>query len=129
MVTSMFEVLCACVVILYLLYYYYTADFNYWTSRGVNGPKPTVFFGNTGKFMLGKKCLGDLYKEIYEGYPKEAVVGLFLREKPALLLRDPEFIKQVLIKDFPAFADRLGNVYDKVFMNFVRTLIIDNYYP
>lgn len=110
---DMFEILCACVVILYLLYYYLTADFDYWRSRGINGPKPIPFFGNTIEFMLGKQCMGDFYKEIYDRYPKESMVGMFLRGRPALLLRDPDYIKQVLIKDFTVFADRQAMVYEK----------------
>lgn len=113
------EILCACVVILYLLYYYLTADFAYWTSRGINGPKPVLFFGNIAEFMLGKKCIGDIYKEIYDQYSKESMVGMFVRGNPALILRDPKYIKQVLIKDFVIFADRDAIVYEKVFLNFV----------
>lgn len=119
MIAGMFEILCACVVILYLLYYYLTLDFDYWTSRGINGPKPVPFFGNIAEFMLGKKALGDVYTEIYFRYPKEAMVGAFLRGNPVLVLRDPEYIKQVLIKDFATFANRQGIVYEKVFFNFI----------
>ncbi|NP_001306576.1 probable cytochrome P450 6a14 [Solenopsis invicta] len=110
---GIFEILCACVVILYLIYRYVTADFNYWTSRGINGPKPVPFFGNVAKFMMGKKCLGDVYKEIYDQYPTESVVGIFRRTRPVLLLRDAKYIKQVLIKDFATFTDRNAFVYDK----------------
>jgi len=116
MIAGIFEILCACVIILYLLYYYLTADFDYWTSRGINGPKPIPFFGNVAEFILGKKCMGDIYKEIYDRYSKESLVGIFLRGNPVLLLRDPEYIKQVLIKDFATFADRIGIVYEKVLM-------------
>ncbi|XP_012543143.1 cytochrome P450 6a2 [Monomorium pharaonis] len=110
---GMLEIFCACVAILYLFYYYLTADFNYWKSRGINGPKPVPFFGTIADFMLGKKCLGDVYNEIYERYPKDSMVGIFMRGNPALVLRDPVYIKQVLIKDFTVFTDRMALVYDK----------------
>ncbi|XP_011159731.1 probable cytochrome P450 6a14 [Solenopsis invicta] len=110
---GLFEILCACVVILYLIYRYVTADFDYWTSRGINGPKPIPFFGNVAKFMMGKKSLGDMYKEIYVQYPTESVVGVFLRGRPVLLLRDPKYIKQVLIKDFATFIERSTFINDK----------------
>ncbi|KAL6255993.1 hypothetical protein P5V15_013228 [Pogonomyrmex californicus] len=113
MAAGMFEILCVCVMILWLLYYYLTADFDYWTSRGINGPKPIPFFGNIAEFMLGKNCLGNFYKKIYDRYTKEPMVGLFLRGNPALMLRDPDYIKQVLIKDFAVFSDRDGKVYEK----------------
>lgn len=120
MAIEVFEILCACVIILYLLYYYLTVDFAYWKSRGINGPKPVLFFGNIAEFMLGKKSMCNIYKDIYDRYPKESMVGIFLRRNPVLVLRDPEYIKQVLINDFAVFADRLGIVYEKVFLlNFV----------
>lgn len=113
MATGMLEILCACVMILYLLYYYLTADFDYWTSRGINGPKPIPFFGNIVEFLMGKKNMGDFYKEIYDRYPKESMVGVFLRGNPVLVIKDPEYIKQVLIKDFTIFANRHSKVYEK----------------
>ncbi|KAG5322006.1 C6A22 protein, partial [Acromyrmex heyeri] len=109
----MFEILCTCVVILYLFYYYLTADFDYWTSRGINGPKPIPFFGNIVEFLMGKKNMSDFFKEIYDRYPKESMVGVFLRGNPVLVIKDPEYIKQVLIKDFTTFADRHSHVYEK----------------
>lgn len=109
-----FEILCGCVVILFLLYYYFTADFGYWTSRGVNGPKPIPFFGNIAKFLLGKRSMGDIFKDVYEEFPKEPIVGMFWYREPVLVLRDPEFIKKVLIKDFSTFPERRQLVFDKV---------------
>ncbi|EZA59932.1 Cytochrome P450 6a2 [Ooceraea biroi] len=108
-----FEILCACLVILLLLYYYVTYEFDYWTSRRVNGPKPVPFFGNTKNFILGKMCMGDVFKSIYDKYPKERMVGAFIRGEPVLVLRDADDIKQVLIKDFTTFPERHSEVYEK----------------
>lgn len=109
-----FEILCGCAAILFLLYYYLTADFDYWTSRGVNGPKPVPVFGNIINFVLGKRSLGDVLKDVYEKFPKEPIVGMFMLGEPVLLLRDPAFIKKVLIKDFSVFSERRETVYEKV---------------
>jgi len=109
-----FEILCGCVMILFLLYYYLTIDFDYWTSRGVNGPKPVPLFGNIAKFIFGKRSLGDIFKDVYEKFPKEPIVGMFWQGEPILLLRDPDFIKKVLIKEFYAFPNRRQLVYEKV---------------
>jgi len=109
-----FEILCVCLAILLLLYYYLTYDFYYWTSRGVNGPKPVLFFGNIADFITGRTCLGDIFKRIYDEYPQERVVGAFMRGEPVLILRDTEYIKQVLIKDFTAFPERHTLVCEKV---------------
>jgi len=109
-----FEILCACLAILLLLYYYITYDFDYWTSRGVNGPKPVPFFGNIADFIIGRACLGDIFKRMYNEYPQERIVGAFMKGEPVLILRDAEYIKQVLIKDFAVFPERHTKVCEKV---------------
>lgn len=38
----------------------------------------------------------------------EAVVGIYVINKPALIIREPELIKSVLIKDFNRFSNRYG---------------------
>lgn len=109
-----FTILCVLVAILLLFYYYVTYDFDYWTSRGVNGPKPRAFFGNISEYMLGKKSLGDILKDIYDAYPNERVVGIFVKGDPVLMLRDEECIKHMMIKDFSLFAERPEPVFEKV---------------
>lgn len=121
MAAGAFEILCACVAILFLLYYYLTADFDYWTSRGVNGPKPVVVFGNITNHVFGKRSLGDVLKDVYEKFSKEPVVGMFIFGEPVLLLRSPEFIKKVLIKDFSTFPNRRQTVYEKVRLHSAHT--------
>ncbi|XP_014475207.1 PREDICTED: cytochrome P450 6j1-like [Dinoponera quadriceps] len=107
------EILCVCVAILLLLYYYATADFDYWKSRGVKGPKPIPWFGTIASHLLSKICMGSYLRKIYEEYPDEAMVGVFFRGQPKLVIRDPELIKHVLIKDFTAFPERDVRVHEK----------------
>lgn len=117
MAAGAFEVLCGCLVLLLLIYYYLTINFNYWKSLGVNGPNPIPFFGNISRFYLGKMSLGDYLKEIYDYYPQESAVGIYIGREPALVLRDPEYIKHVLIKDFSYFGDRVHDIFEKVILH------------
>ncbi|XP_019700692.1 cytochrome P450 6B5-like [Harpegnathos saltator] len=105
-------ILFVCVTIL-LSFYYCLANFDYWKSRGVKGPQPIPFCGTIAKHLFKKICLGAYLREIYEQYPDEAMVGVFFREQPALVLRDPDLIKHVLIKDFSVFPEREIAVFDK----------------
>lgn len=109
-----FAVFCGFVTFLLLLYYYLTADFNYWKSRGVTGPKPIPFCGTIANSMLNKICIGSYLRKLYEEYPNETMVGMFFRGQPALLLRDAKLIKDVLIKDFPIFPERNVSVQEEV---------------
>ncbi|CAG4996087.1 unnamed protein product [Parnassius apollo] len=57
--------------------------------------------------------MGVVFKEIYDAYPNEKVVGLFRMTTPCLLLRDLDVIKHVLIKDFDCFSDRGASFGEK----------------
>ncbi|KAH9628323.1 hypothetical protein HF086_018255 [Spodoptera exigua] len=90
----------------YLLYLYFTRTFNYWKSRKVRGPQPTVFFGNIKESALRQKNIGVVMQEIYNKYPNEKVVGVFRMTSPCLLIRDLDILKHIMIKDFEVFTDR-----------------------
>ncbi|XP_047996585.1 cytochrome P450 6B5-like [Leguminivora glycinivorella] len=88
------------------LYCHFTKYNNYWNERNIIGPKPTFFFGNLKDTMLRRKPFGHVLKDIYDMYPKEKVVGIFVMRSPELLIRDLDVIKNILIKDFDTFPNR-----------------------
>ncbi|KAJ2949665.1 hypothetical protein O0L34_g15591 [Tuta absoluta] len=92
--------------ILYFVYWYITRNFNFWKNRNVAFVEPVPFFGNIKESALKQKFIGEILQDIYAKFPKEKVVGIYTMTTPALLLRDPDIIKQVMIKDFDLFADR-----------------------
>ncbi|XP_013192856.2 cytochrome P450 6B7 [Amyelois transitella] len=93
-------------VLLYAFYLFSKRKHNYWKQKGVKSPDPMPVVGNFGKVMLLKESVQKLFQNTYKQYPNEKIVGLYRGFTPMLLLRDPELIKQVLIKDFPLFQDR-----------------------
>ncbi len=60
-----------------------------------------VLFTMRNSFYL---YLSDVYKD--PKMSKAAAVGIYILTKPALVLREPELIKSVLIKEFPKFSNR-----------------------
>lgn len=100
--------------ILFLLYYYVTYKFDFWRKRGVQGPKPIPFFGNFLDVFLTKASVSDCFTNAYFNYKDEPLVGMFLGSTPLLVVKDPDLIKDVLIKDFPCFADRTLGPVDEV---------------
>lgn len=114
-----FEILCGIAAVMVVLYYYITRNYNFWKSRGVPGPKPTPPFGNMREIMFATRSTNEYLTEIYHEYKDEPMVGLFMRTTPILVLKDPELIKDVLIKDFSKFAHRGFNTLDKVRARFV----------
>lgn len=100
------EILCGLALALIVLYCYLTIRYNFWTSRGVPGPKPTLLFGNIMKSMFGKESLPQLLTRNYNDFKNEPMIGIFLRTVPVLMVKDPDLIKDILIKDFSKFANR-----------------------
>ena len=111
---GLIEIFCISVVIFLLLYYYCTSTFDFWTIRGVRGPKPLPFLGNLKDVFFARLSFGNYLKIAYDEFKNEPMVGIFARRTPFLLLRDPDLIKDILIKDFRKFADRGIKIHEKV---------------
>lgn len=93
-------------VIAVRFYLYLAANQNFWKKRGIPGPEPELAFGNVRMMMRGKEGAPSFTTRLYNEYKDQPVIGFFLRRQPVLLIKDPELIKEVLIKDFSKFANR-----------------------
>lgn len=87
------------------IYLYFKQIFGYWEHQGFPYIKPKFPFGNLASVALGKSSFGI---RIYELYKKstERIVGIYLFFQPALLVRDAELVKHILVSDFDSFHDR-----------------------
>lgn len=102
----MLEILVFFITTVYLLYNFFTSSFNHWKDRGIPFLKPTVFFGNVKDNFLNKKSLFEVQKDIYTALYPNKIGGYFELKNPSLMVRDPELIEKILIKDFSHFHDR-----------------------
>nr|XP_012224505.1 PREDICTED: cytochrome P450 6k1-like [Linepithema humile]XP_012224506.1 PREDICTED: cytochrome P450 6k1-like [Linepithema humile]XP_012224507.1 PREDICTED: cytochrome P450 6k1-like [Linepithema humile] len=107
-------------------YLFMTRKFNYWKNRGVTELQPTPFFGNFTDCMLFKKSPGYLMKDFYDQGKGLPYLGFFILDKPVLLIRDRELVKDVLIKDFNYFADRYSTADTKDRMGYVNLFFLKN---
>ncbi|KAJ8874021.1 hypothetical protein PR048_024861 [Dryococelus australis] len=81
--------------------------YKYWERKGVPYiPPPSFLFGNTRDFTLMKRGIAYVMADIYKENEGKPFVGLFQSRQPLLLARDPEFVKQVIVRDFVHFMDR-----------------------
>jgi cytochrome P450 family 6 len=94
------------VCILAAVYVYFKVSFNYWKKRNVPHVKPTFPFGNFGDKLLLRASLGHVFENIYKELDGEKYGGTYSLTKPGFLFRDPDIIKNVLVKDFSSFHDR-----------------------
>jgi len=106
-------------------YFYVTRNFNFWQKLGVSYLKRTPFFGNLKDCVLLKTTIGEQLQRIYNEQSDKPYVGIFSFDKPSLLICDLELVKNILVKDFQNFVDRIFSVeerFDPLFGNVLTIL-------
>ncbi|XP_071444833.1 cytochrome P450 9e2-like [Hetaerina americana] len=95
-------------VLIGLLYIYTTKNFDYWKKRGIPEVKirPIPFFGHTWKVMLGLKSFNEGFSDVYNSLGDEPYGGFMQSINPAIMIKDPELIKHILVKDSIIFLER-----------------------
>lgn len=92
---------------------------NYWIGFNIPSIPAKILVGNLGKLIRLKRSLPEVFHDMYsnEKFKDSPVVGITVLTQPALLIRDPEIIKHVLVKDFNSFSNRFTKTdphYDKM---------------
>ncbi|XP_059615023.1 probable cytochrome P450 6a13 [Phlebotomus argentipes] len=78
-------------------------NYSYWQRDGVPGPNPSILTGNIGPAIAQKKHLGMLADDWYKKFSNLPFIGYYNVLTPAIMIRDVELIKNVLIRDFTSF--------------------------
>jgi len=82
------------------LYLYFTRNVNFWQQLGIPYVKPKPFVGNLKDCVLLKTTIGEQLQRIYNEHSDKPYVGIFSFDKPCLLIRDRDLVKNILVKDF-----------------------------
>nr|AZP56676.1 CYP6K1c [Locusta migratoria migratoria] len=89
-----------------ILYVIFKIDYTYWKKKGVPYLEPTFPLGNGWDTTLMKKNFGEVLRDVYFETEGRDFVGIYSLNNPLLIVRDPEMIKTILVKDFNYFPDR-----------------------
>lgn len=79
--------------------------YNYWKRKGVPYLKPTFPFGSFAKGFFQIISIDDQVREIYDS-SSGPFIGVYSLLQPVMVIRDPELIRTILIKDFASFPYR-----------------------
>uniref|UniRef100_A0AAT9UTT9 Cytochrome P450 6PZ26 n=1 Tax=Maconellicoccus hirsutus TaxID=177089 RepID=A0AAT9UTT9_MACHI len=109
-ISSMLLLTC---VILYL-YRIWKNAYLFFEKLGIPYLKPNFLFGNMTDAILLRKSLVDVNLDLYRKLEPYKFAGIFNSMKATVMIRDPELLKHVLVKDFAYFSDRGINVDEKV---------------
>lgn len=107
-------------ICLTLIYSYYANKFTFWSSRGVDGPRPLPLLGNLLEMLF--KSQFELDMKRIEQYGQ--IYGIYEGASPIITIADPVILKQIMVKDFHMFPDRrpimTSNEIFKYFLTSIR---------
>ncbi|XP_030375130.1 probable cytochrome P450 6w1 [Scaptodrosophila lebanonensis] len=106
MSTDLFLLIATAAVAFYI---WQRRKYSYWQKLGIKYITPSPFFGNVRELLTGKV---SFFHQIYKlhtspGYEQEPLVGVYLMQRPGLLIRDLDLIKRIMIKEFSCFSNRV----------------------
>jgi cytochrome P450 family 6 len=88
------------------VYIFFKWSFTYWKKRNVPYIEPIFPFGNFKDMILTRKPFVDICADIYNKLEGHKYGGMYIFTSPRFIFRDPDLIKDVLVKDFSTFHDR-----------------------
>lgn len=94
------------ILLIGILYLYFTWTFDFWENLNIPFKKPTIIFGNFGDLLLFRKSQPEGIKEIYNWFQDARFFGVYRVRSPILIVRDPELVKNIYVKDFGCFTNR-----------------------
>ncbi|EZA57481.1 Cytochrome P450 9e2 [Ooceraea biroi] len=98
------------IVILSIYYFFNFWNSNFFKKHGVMHVPPVPIFGNITPIMFRRKAFPDYMITLYNKFADAKYFGCYATTTPVFVLRDPEIIKSVLIKNFDSFPDHIFHV-------------------
>ncbi|XP_055529196.1 cytochrome P450 9e2-like [Wyeomyia smithii] len=89
------------------VYYFITRKKHYFHHKPIPSMRFKLPLGNTAPLYLRQGSFGGFVESIYNQFRGVKVFGMFDLNEPVFVLRDPALIKQVGVKDFDHFTDRV----------------------
>ncbi|XP_037036766.1 cytochrome P450 6l1-like [Bradysia coprophila] len=100
------------IALLTLSYLWLRNRYSYWERLGVPGPKPVYVFGNLLKQLTFQEHISIAHKRWHNTYNNVPYLGFYKLLQPAVMIRDPELQREILVKAFMNFHQNDVTVSD-----------------
>lgn len=92
-------------LISYAFYKWATLRNDYFVKRNLPFRKPAFLFGSITGLYSAKYTAPGFTQMVYNWFPNDKLFGVFTFRKPVLVVRDPDLLKQLAVKDSDHFED------------------------
>ncbi|KFB49803.1 AGAP012296-PA-like protein [Anopheles sinensis] len=89
----------------YAFYGYVTKNNKYFEGKPIPCLPIEPLFGSTRQLLTRKISSHDFMRQVYDQFSNVKIFGLFDLVTPVFLVRDPELIKRIAVKDFDHFVN------------------------
>ncbi|CAG4989294.1 unnamed protein product [Parnassius apollo] len=103
-----FVILVLLLLVLLTIFHYTSDGRKYWLHRKVPYREPCPIFGNFGATLTMRRSYTNMLQFFYDSFRDEKYVGIFQARRPTLLVIDLDIVKNIFIKDFACFSDRIS---------------------
>lgn len=87
------------------IYIFYKRQYEYWSTQNIRVTIPKFPLGDIYETGFSKN-IGIVLKEIYDKFGGERYNGMWFFYRPYIMIRDPDLIKLMLVRDFNNFKHR-----------------------
>ncbi|KAK9885353.1 hypothetical protein WA026_010850 [Henosepilachna vigintioctopunctata] len=87
-----------------LLYYWLTKPYKYWSKKNVKTGKLSIF-GDVFGILFARESITENTQKLYDSLKDVRYVGVYQFRIPSLLIKSPELIKQICVKEFDHFLN------------------------
>ncbi|XP_018561044.1 cytochrome P450 6k1-like isoform X1 [Anoplophora glabripennis] len=100
------------------MYIYSTRKYDYFKKRNIHYEKPIPLFGSIFPVLSMKTTIGEWLRQLCNS-TSAPYFGIFVFDEPYIIIKSPEIIKHILVKDFSNFSDRtvLAPKHNKIMSN------------
>ncbi|XP_055529188.1 probable cytochrome P450 9f2 [Wyeomyia smithii] len=93
------------VSILAYIYHWITRNNGYFHDKPIPSLAVKPFFGCSASLLLKQTTFSEFILTMYNKFPNVKVLGVFDTTTPMFVIRDPQLIKRIGVKDFDHFVD------------------------
>ncbi|XP_011705828.1 PREDICTED: cytochrome P450 9e2-like, partial [Wasmannia auropunctata] len=87
------------------LYYFILSKLSYFERLKIPHERPIPFFGNMAPFVFRRISFTEQLQRIYNLFPDAKYFGFYEFMTPNYVIRDPDLISTIAIKQFDNFCD------------------------
>ncbi|XP_044253698.1 cytochrome P450 9e2-like isoform X2 [Tribolium madens] len=102
------------IAIIALSYWFLIRPLKYWSDQGVEQGNPVPIFGHSLGTIIHTQSFADMVQMVYNIAPGARYSGMYQFLIPTLVLKDPDLIKQITVKDFDSFLNHRSFIPEDV---------------